>query len=64
MAKSAQKITLLFLGLFLGLTLAGCGKRASQVSPPDDVQEDKFPFTYPNPKTDPQPQSPDQQGTR
>lgn len=39
----------------LSLTLAGCGKKPSQLDPPPDVTEDHFPLSYPDPATDPKP---------
>jgi hypothetical protein len=42
--------------LLLCLILAACGKRAGSVSPPDDVENDKFPLVYPDPATDPKPE--------
>jgi len=42
--------------VLLGFALASCGKRPALVDAPDDVQEDHFPQTYPDPKTDPLPE--------
>ena len=42
----------------VALTLAGCGKKPSFVDPPQGKAADKFPGTYPNPKTDPKPGQP------
>ncbi|MBK3799715.1 hypothetical protein GAY33_10805 [Azospirillum brasilense] len=42
----------------LALALAGCGKKPSFVDPPQGREADKFPGTYPNPKTDPKPGQP------
>ena len=35
------------------IMVTGCGKRATQVDPPDNVTDDKFPLVYPDPSTDP-----------
>jgi hypothetical protein len=39
--------------LVLGLSLAACGKKPGSVDPPDNVTNDTFPLTYPDPTTDP-----------
>jgi len=46
-------VILLFITVMLCMTLAACGKRAAMVSAPDDVVQDHFPLTYPDPATDP-----------
>lgn len=37
------------------LCLAGCGIKPDQVDPPPGVSPDPFPYTYPDPLTDPRP---------
>ncbi len=37
----------------LGFALMACGKRPVLVDPPDDVVDDHYPLTYPDPATDP-----------
>ncbi|MGH1455198.1 MAG: hypothetical protein ACRBDI_00285 [Alphaproteobacteria bacterium] len=43
---------LLIAGLF---GLSACGIKPAGVEPPHGAEHDKFPHTYPDPRTDPQP---------
>lgn len=48
---------LLFTGVLLltiGFGMSACGKKASRLDPPDGIENDVFPLTYPDIKTDPQ----------
>lgn len=42
-------------GFALVLALGACGKKANHVNAPPGVDDDRFPLTYPDPATDPQP---------
>ena len=42
---------------FVMVTVGGCGIKPNKVSPPPSVQTDAFPKVYPDPATDPQPES-------
>ena len=58
-----MKLTVLSFHLTLALALVavgGCGIKPNKVSPPPSVQKDTFPKTYPDPATDPKPESPQQ----
>jgi predicted small lipoprotein YifL len=50
-----KNVIFLFAVFILALALAACGKRPARVDPPDDVVDDTFPLTYPDPATDPTP---------
>ena len=39
------------------LMLSACGKKATQLDPPDETISDQFPRSYPDPMTDPKPVS-------
>ena len=56
MTSKIKFVLTLFLLVALGVALSACGKRAAHVDPPDSVEDDKYPFVYPNPATDPAPQ--------
>jgi hypothetical protein len=43
--------------LMLGCALAACGKKAGHLNAPGEG-DDHFPMTYPDPATDPKPESP------
>lgn len=43
------------IALCLMVMLAGCGIKPGDVDPPPGAEEDKFPRTYPEPSTDPNP---------
>ncbi len=46
-----------YLAVFLSAaSLSGCGIKPSAVDPPDSVDKDYFPHTYPDPANDPDPQ--------
>ena len=53
MAKFPTKITCLLLGALALGSLGGCGKKGSHVYAPDDLEDDNYPFIYPDPATDP-----------
>jgi len=44
--------------LLCGFVLASCGKKASHVEAPPDVEVDHYPLIYPDPATDPKPVEP------
>jgi len=54
-----MRLTVLSFCLVSGLALAvgGCGIKPAKVSPPPGVQKDTFPKVYPDPATDPKPES-------
>ena len=52
------KTALMLACLAFGLMLAACGKKPGMVDPPPDVENDTFPHVYPDPSTDPKPESP------
>lgn len=53
MTSFTKKIILLLLALMFGAGLTACGKRAAQLTPPDESGKDAFPLVYPDPATDP-----------
>lgn len=56
MVHSKRIILVLLAGLAFCGALAACGKKAAHVDPPQGVDDDRFPFVYPDPATDPTPQ--------
>lgn len=54
--EALMRLTVLFLCALAALALPGCGIKPQKVDPPPSVKADKFPHTYPNPATDPQPE--------
>jgi predicted small lipoprotein YifL len=53
---SVNRATLALALLVLGFVLAACGKKAGRLDPPPDVENDKYPMTYPDSATDPKPE--------
>lgn len=54
-AVRAGRIAFILFLVIAGLGLTGCGKKPSHIDPPLGTEEDTFPRTYPDLKTDPQP---------
>jgi len=52
--KKLKHITYICLCVNL-LMLTSCGVKPSHVEPPEGVEHDRFPHTYPDTRTDPQP---------
>ena len=57
--EASMRLTVLsFLSLVLALTaVSGCGIKPGKLAPPPGVSKDTYPKTYPDPSTDPKPQS-------
>lgn len=53
MPNFAGRVIILLLGFSLCLTLGACGKRGTYIYPPSEDKEDEYPYTYPDPATDP-----------
>ena len=54
-----MRLTVLsFVSLALALAVvSGCGIKPGKLAPPPGVSKDTYPKTYPDPSTDPKPQS-------
>ena len=53
--KYRRRAAFFALGMLLAAGLFACGKKPSQLDPPSGVENDTFPYVYPDPATDPKP---------
>lgn len=55
MDRKNHNLKPIVLLLLCALSLTACGKKPGHVDPPPDVKKDEFPYTYPDPDSDPKP---------